>query len=148
MAWVRNKSHEAGGFPLIDKNYRRSLTADWTELFEKQFKTYIIDFPLSISIFANPLDTSENIIHISQPALESELPELQKDALYLIATAFQSHPNNASILKDIDDIFWLKEKVTNVRNVIQKNNNNTEFKSIRLKNIVVLINYKLIETNY
>uniref|UniRef100_A0A2I9LPC8 Neprilysin n=1 Tax=Centruroides hentzi TaxID=88313 RepID=A0A2I9LPC8_9SCOR len=113
-AFVRNKSHQAGGFPLIDKNYRKSLTADWTEIFVKQYKSYLIGFPLMIFVFANPLDSSENIILISQPDLQSDIPPLQKDALYILATEFQSNPNNASILKDIDDILWFREKVTNL----------------------------------
>lgn len=111
--WIRNKTKLAGGFPLIEGNKFRRSFASWTDLYIKQYQNYMIDFPLSISIFSNPLNSIENVIHVAQPPLESELPPLDKDVLHQIADIFGNN-DNSSIERDIDDIFWLKEKVTNL----------------------------------
>ncbi|XP_023220175.1 neprilysin-1-like [Centruroides sculpturatus] len=109
--WIKKVTNEAGGFPLIDTNFRSSFSR-WTELYSKLIKTYIINSPLQIFILINPLNTSENVIHMSQPTLNDKT-EITRNTLTKLTYTF-GNTNNASIQKDIDDVFWLIKTIANL----------------------------------
>ncbi|XP_023229247.1 endothelin-converting enzyme 1-like [Centruroides sculpturatus] len=109
IAWIKKVTKEAGGFPLIERNFRSSRS-HWTELYLKVFKTYIISSPLGIMITINPFNTSENIIEVAQPSLEGDETEIERSTLEKLASSF-GNSNETSIDKDIDDIFWLKKQI-------------------------------------
>ncbi|XP_067145043.1 endothelin-converting enzyme 1-like [Centruroides vittatus] len=112
IAWIKKVTKEAGGFPLIERNFRSSRS-HWTELYLKLLKTYLINSPLGIMITVNPFNTSENVMKVFQPSLERDKTKIERSTLEKLAFSF-GNSNKTSIDEDIDDIFWLEKQMTNL----------------------------------
>ncbi|XP_067119002.1 membrane metallo-endopeptidase-like 1 [Centruroides vittatus] len=109
LYWIIYEAIKAGGFPLIDKTFNERLFYNWPDVYIKQFKTYFISSPLSISIYSNFLNTSENVIYISVP--NSDVSSPNKEFLHTIASFFG---NNKTADKDIEDILWLHNYISKI----------------------------------
>ncbi|XP_023229250.1 neprilysin-1-like [Centruroides sculpturatus] len=112
IVWVKEVTNEAGGFPLLETNFRSS-SSHWTEIYMKVFKTYVIDSLFDITVAVNPFNTSENVLQVAQPSLEEDKTNIDRSTLEKLVSSF-GNSNKTSIDKDIDDIFWLKKQITNL----------------------------------
>ncbi|XP_067135098.1 endothelin-converting enzyme 1-like [Centruroides vittatus] len=112
IVWIKKVTNKAGGFPLLDTNFRSS-SSHWTEIYVKVFKTYIINYPFNIMVAVNPFNTSENVLQVAQPSLKGVKTNIDRNTLEKLASSF-GNSNKTSIDKDIDDIFWLEKQITNL----------------------------------